>query len=168
MIGTIAALRPEKNIARLLRGFAAAAASRPLRLVIVGDGGERAGLEALAGALGIAGQVHFAGHSTQAQNWLARFDVFALSSDTEQMPLSLLEAMAAGLPCLCTRVGDVADMVAAEDLPFVTGVSDAAFAAGLSAILDADRPAIGAANLAKARAAYEQTLMFRTYAALLA
>ena len=164
VIGTIAALRSEKNIGRLLRAFAALRATRPAQLLIVGDGPERAGLEALAAALGIAADTHFAGHSTVSERWLARFDVFALSSDTEQMPLSLLEAMASGLPAVCTDVGDVRTMLAAENLPYVTAASDHAFASGLDAVVSAaDETGIGAANRAKARAAYGQEQMFAAW-----
>ncbi len=167
VIGTIAALRPEKNIGRLLRAFAAVRAARPARLVIVGDGPERAGLEILAATLGITQDTHFAGHSTVSERWLAGFDVFALSSDTEQMPLSLLEAMATGLPAVCTDVGDVRAMLAAANAPFVTGLDDAAFAAGLAAMLSADRAAIGAANAARAQAAYGEARMFAEWAQVL-
>ena len=167
VIGTIAALRPEKNLGRLLRAFAKLRATRPARLVIVGDGPERPGLEALAGTLGIAADTHFAGHSTVSQRWLAGFDVFALSSDTEQMPLSLLEAMASGLPAVCTDVGDVRTMLAAENLPYVTAISDEAFASGLAAALFA--PAgVGAANRARARAIYGQDRMFAHWQSVIA
>jgi glycosyltransferase involved in cell wall biosynthesis len=129
IIGTIAALRPEKNLGRLIRAFAALRADRPARLVIVGDGAERPGLEALADQLSVRADVLFAGHSTVPERWLAAFDLFALSSDTEQMPLSLLEAMAAGLPCVCTNVGDVRAMLPEGHI--VTAAEDGAFAEGL-------------------------------------
>ncbi len=168
VIGTIAALRPEKNIGRLLRAFAALRARHPARLVVVGDGPERAGLEALAAALGITADTHFAGHSTMSERWLAGFDVFALSSDTEQMPLSLLEAMASGLPAVCTDVGDVRAMLAPANAPFVTAVEDRAFASGLACLVSADRAAIADANREKARTAYGQGQMFASWRAVLA
>ena len=167
VLGTIAALRPEKNIARLLRATAALDPAQRPRLVIVGDGPERAGLQALAHTLGIAERTHFAGHSTEPDRWLASFDAFALSSDTEQMPLSLLEAMASGLPALCTDVGDVRAMVAAQNTPFVTAVEDGAFAQGLRALLGSDLRTIGAANRAKAEAEYGQAAMFGRWAEVL-
>ncbi len=161
VIGTVAALRPEKNIGRLLRAFAELRATRPAQLVIVGDGPERAGLETLSATLGIAHDTHFAGHSTVSERWLAGFDVFALSSDTEQMPLSLLEAMATGLPAICTDVGDVRAMLAAENAPYVTSASDEAFASGLASLASSPEiPRIGSANRTKARAAYGQDQMF--------
>jgi glycosyltransferase involved in cell wall biosynthesis len=165
VIGTIAALRPEKNIARLLHAFAQLRATSPARLVIVGDGPERPGLENLAATLGIGADTYFAGHTTQPESWLAAFDIFALSSDTEQMPISLLEAMAAGLPCVSTDVGDVRDMLAQANRDFVTPPD--ALAGALARMLAADRKAIGAANKAKANAEYDQQTMFAAYGRLL-
>ena len=103
VIGTVAALREEKNIARLCsRAFALLPSGR---LVIVGDGPERPALEALAASLGVADRVEFAGHHQDTPAFYARFDIFALSSDTEQMPLSVIEAMASGLPVVATDGG---------------------------------------------------------------
>jgi glycosyltransferase involved in cell wall biosynthesis len=167
VIGTIAALRPEKNIFRLLHAFSILRAAQPARLVIVGDGPELAALRGLANSLHIADDVFFAGHSTCAESWLAAFDVFALSSDTEQMPLSLLEAMACGLPCVCTDVGDVRDMLSDANREFVTPGDHRALADALGRMLVADRAAIGRANRMKAAAAFDQERMFAAYAELL-
>ena len=166
VIATVAALRPEKNVARLLHAFASLRAQRPLRLLIVGDGPERQGLEALAASLGIAADIIFAGHTATPEHWLAAADVFALPSDTEQMPLSLLEAMASGLPAVCTDVGDVRTMLSPQNAPYVTPLNLACFTAGLAAMLDADGPAIGAANRAKAAQQYGLETMAAAYAAL--
>jgi glycosyltransferase involved in cell wall biosynthesis len=166
VIGTIAALRPEKNLARLLRAFATARADfGPARLIVVGDGGSRGELEALASTLGIRDAVHFAGHSTTPEAWLAACDIFALSSDTEQMPLSLLEAMAAGLPAIATDVGDVRAMLSQQNAGFVVRRDDAAFAAALAALLrDAQgRRRIGAANRDRAAAVFDQAAMFTAW-----
>ena len=166
VIGTIAALRPEKNLGRLLEAFALLRAHMPVRLVIVGEGGERAALEARAAALGVGGAVLFAGHSAAPERWMARFDVFALSSDTEQMPLSVLEAMAAGLPVVATDVGDVRLMVSAENLPFIVARDAAAMAAALRRAVSTGA-APGAANQARARAEFDQAAMVGRYRALL-
>ena len=167
VIGTVAALRPEKNIARLLRAFAVLRATRAARLVIVGDGPERPALEALARSLDVTGDIHFAGHSTRPEAWLACFDVFALSSDTEQMPLSLLEAMAAGLACVSTDVGDVRSMLADANRDFIVSPDEAALAQALGRVLQADRRAIGVANRAKAVAEFGEATMFARYAEVL-
>jgi glycosyltransferase involved in cell wall biosynthesis len=166
VIGTVAALRAEKNLPRLLRAFALLRRERPARLVIVGDGPERAGLETLAASLGV--DVVFAGHMAATETAYRGFDVFALSSDTEQMPLSVLEAMAAGLPVAATDVGDVAAMLAAANRPFVVALDDTALASAMAALLD--RPdlarAVGAANRARAAAEYDEAAMVRGYAEL--
>ncbi|HTO41337.1 MAG TPA: glycosyltransferase family 4 protein, partial [Rhizomicrobium sp.] len=107
VVGTVAALRPEKNLERLLRIFAATPPNPKTRLVIVGDGAQRAFLTETANTLGIAQRTIFTGALAAPERILARFNIFALSSNTEQMPNSVLEAMAAGLPILATDVGDV-------------------------------------------------------------
>lgn len=167
VIGTIAALRPEKNIARLIRAVAALRDTRPARLIVVGDGPERPALMALASQLGLTSSTLFAGHCTEPERWLATFDIFALPSDTEQMPLSLLEAMAAGLPTICTDVGDVRDMLSPENTPFVTPPEDAGFAVALAALLAGDTAQIGAANRARATALFGQDAMFIAWRRLL-
>ena len=165
VIGTVAALRTEKNIARLLRAFAMLPSGR---LVIVGDGPERPALQALAAALGLTERVRFAGQHQDTAGFYAQFDIFALSSDTEQMPLSVIEAMAAGLPVVATDVGDVRLMLTEENVPYVTRLDDAAMAAALGG-LAADperRRRIGLGNLAKARREFDQAAMFAAHGAL--
>jgi glycosyltransferase involved in cell wall biosynthesis len=165
VIGTVAALREEKNISRLLRAFAMQPNGR---LVIVGDGPERPKLEALAASLGVSQRVRFAGHHQDIAAFYAEFDIFALSSDTEQMPLSVIEAMASGLPVVSTDVGDVRLMVTEDNLPYVSSLEDAAFAAALAALVvdpEACRR-IGRANLGKARREFDQAAMFAAHGAL--
>ena len=166
VIGTVAALRAEKNIGRLLRVFARLPDALAARLVIVGDGPERSALEAQSMALGIAERVRFAGHVAQPAGLYSEFDVFALTSDTEQMPLSVLEAMAAGLPVLATDVGDVRDMVADENRGLVMPWNEAVLAATMAELLGDPRRcvAIGQANRAKAEQYFNQETMFQTYA----
>ena len=117
-------LRPEKNLARLLRAFAATGTSPPSRLVIVGDGSERASLERQAIELGLAGRVTFTGFLAHPELAFRELDVYALTSDTEQMPLGMVEAMAAGLPVIATEVGDVRDLLPAEQAAFVVPKTD--------------------------------------------
>jgi glycosyltransferase involved in cell wall biosynthesis len=165
VIGTVAALREEKNIARLVRAFATLPSGR---LVIVGDGPQRPALEALAASLGVADRVQFAGHHQDPSPFYAGFDIFALSSDTEQMPLAVIEAMASGLPVVATNVGDVPLMVAQENAIFITPLDDAALAGAL-AVMAGDRDTrqrIGLANLAKAQRDFDQAAMFDAHGAL--
>ena len=168
VIGTVAALRPEKALHRLLHAFSSLSAPVPARLVIAGDGPERPRLERLAAELGVASRVHFTGHVRDPSPLYAGFDLFALSSDTEQMPLSVIEAMAAGLAVAATEVGDVRHMVAPGNRRFVGRRDASALAASLGTLLaDVElRQRLGAANRAKARRDYDQETMFATYAAL--
>lgn len=126
LIGTVGTLRPEKNVARLLRLFATIRGDRPLRLIIIGDGPERPRLEALANDLDITEQTLFTGNQRSPEHSLSQLDIFALTSDTEQMPYCLLEAMAAGLPVLATDVGDVKSMLPDANQAFVAAPTDAA------------------------------------------
>ena len=173
IVGTVAALRAEKNVGRLLRAFTLAVGQVPegraARLLIVGDGPERARLEQLAKDLGIAGRVHFAGHVAQPMGLIAALDVFALSSDTEQMPLSLLEAMAAAKPVAATAVGDVAEMLAPENRRYAVQRDDAALAGALGALLDDAGVcrALGVANRARAETVYSEDRMVEAWAGLL-
>jgi len=120
--GTVGHLRPEKNLAFLLRAFAAAQIPAS-RLVICGRGAEEGPLGELARELGLGGRVLFAGEVDPAP-WYRMFDLFVMSSLTEQMPLALLEAMATGLPALCTDAGDTAAMLASPDLPAIVPRGD--------------------------------------------
>ena len=169
VIGTVATLRTEKNLKRLLRSFAIASGGGPARLVIAGDGPERPGLEQLAGALGIADRVAFLGQISDPARCYDGFDILAMSSDTEQMPLAVLEAMGAGLPVVATDVGDIKAMVAEANHPFITARDDDALAAALRTLLadPAQRRAVGTANRARAEAQYDQRRMFEGWAALM-
>ncbi len=168
VIGAVAALRAEKNLARLLRAFALAIRTHPARLVIVGDGPERGALEALAGELGIAAHIHWAGHIPDPAPLLRGMDIFAMSSDTEQMPISLLEAMAAGLPVASTAVGDIAAILPPGQQGFVTPLDDRALADALSRLL-ADRSlrqSMGAENRTRVTEAFDQHTMLKSWSAV--
>jgi glycosyltransferase involved in cell wall biosynthesis len=138
IIGTLAPLRAEKNLGRLLRAVATLSAREPFRCVIVGDGPERARLEALAGELGIAERTVFAGHVDAPERVLGLFDVFAISSDTEQMPNTILQAMASGLPIAGVDVGDVKPMIGPRNRALIVAKQDeTGFAAALQRLLTA-------------------------------
>ena len=168
VIGTAAGLRPVKNLPRLVRAFAAMS-DRNARLVIVGEGPESERIAAEARACGVAARLLMPGFLADPSRWIGHFDIFALSSDSEQFPISLIEAMAAGLPAVTTAVGDVRDIVSQDNRPLIVEPSDeAAFAAALDSL--ADRPdlrkAIGQANREKAVAEYDEKAMIARYGRL--
>jgi glycosyltransferase involved in cell wall biosynthesis len=165
VVGTVAALRPEKNLSRLLEAFAIVRATREALLVIVGEGAERPRLQQQAAELGVAGYVEFAGHTRTPEDYYKNFDVFVLSSDTEQMPLSVLEAMAAGLPVASTDVGDVSRMLSPENVPYVVAKSAEALAAAVLALLS-DPAHVGPSNRRRAEACFSDTAMFQAHASL--
>ncbi len=105
--------RPVKDQATLLEAFARARAASavPLHLALLGDGPERPRLEARAQRLGLAGSLHFLGFRGDVARWLRAGDGFALSSLSEALPMSLLEACAAGLVPVATRVGGIPDLL---------------------------------------------------------
>lgn len=111
IVGTVARLDPVKDLGTLLRAVARLHKDHPTRLVIVGDGPERAGLEALTAELGLAGRVTFLGRRNDAREWLWACDSYANSSISEGVSLTILEAMAAGLPVAATRVGGTSEVV---------------------------------------------------------
>jgi glycosyltransferase involved in cell wall biosynthesis len=170
VVGTVAPLRREKNIGRLLQVFAAVRSSDPLRLIIAGDGAERVSLERLAADLGISNRVVFTGR-VFPEAVLGEFDIFALSSDTEQMPNALLEAMAAGRAIAAVDVGDVKDIVCEANREFIVERDDApAFARALTRLLrdPEKRRALGAANRQRAVDEFSQERMFSAYSRILA
>ena len=165
VVGTVAPLRPEKNVGRLLRIFAALDRSPPARLLVAGDGIERPGLQQLAGELGIADRVIFTGQVAPEQV-LGTFDVFALSSDTEQMPNALLEAMAASRPIAAVNVGDVKSIVCEENRDFIVERDDGpAFARAITRLLhdDEQRRTLGRKNHERVVSAFSQERMFAAY-----
>jgi sugar transferase (PEP-CTERM/EpsH1 system associated) len=114
VVGTVARLSPEKDQASLLAAFAKVAPAMPeARLVLVGGGPLRAALEAQARELRITERTHFLGERQDVAELLGAMDVFCLPSLTEGTSLTLLEAMATGLPVVATSVGGTPEVVAA-------------------------------------------------------
>ena len=166
-LGTLAGLRGVKNLPRLVRAFARV--PEPWQLVILGEGPEREAIREEAVRLEIGHRVHLPGHAAAPAKVVGLFDLFALSSDSEQFPISVVEAMAAGLAVVSTDVGDVRSMVSAENRGFVTRLGDEeAFAEALLVLTgDADlRAAVGEANRALAVARYDEASMVERYQAI--
>ena len=109
---TVANLRPEKDHLTLIAAADLLAPDFPeLEIQIVGDGPRRAELEALVRARRLEHRVHFLGHREDVAPLLATADVFVLPSRSEAFPNSAIEAMAAGLPVVASRVGGLLDLI---------------------------------------------------------
>lgn len=98
----VARLAPQKDHVTLLRAFARVRQARPCRLVLAGDGRERAALESLAATLGVADAVQFLGYVTDVAPHFARARLVVLSSRHEGFPNVLIEALAHGCPIVAT------------------------------------------------------------------
>lgn len=163
-VGTLAGLRPVKNLPRLVRAFAAT--GDEWHLVICGEGEDRAAILAEADRLEINHRVHLPGVVADPAKVVGLFDIFALSSDSEQFPLSVLEAMAAGLPVAAPPVGDIAEMVSAENREHLpASMAEHELAEAIVALSrDAGlRKRLGAANREKAHASYDAKDMIARY-----
>jgi glycosyltransferase involved in cell wall biosynthesis len=111
VVGTIARLDPVKDLGTLIEASATLRDVLPIAVVIVGDGPERPSLEAAAKRLGVDEEVRFLGHREDARRWLAGCDVYVNCSISEGVSLTILEAMAAALPVVATRVGGTPEVV---------------------------------------------------------
>ncbi|MBF9150544.1 glycosyltransferase family 4 protein [Novosphingobium jiangmenense] len=164
-LGTLAGLRAVKNLPRMVRAMKELPPE--WHLVILGEGPEREAITAEAIRLEIGHRVHLPGHVADPSLAVGLFDLFALSSDSEQAPLSVIEAMAAGLAAASPAVGDVAEMVAEPNRLFITAANDEAALARAIATLAADEPlrrTIGKANRDRARAEFDESVMASRYA----
>jgi glycosyltransferase involved in cell wall biosynthesis len=118
-------LEPVKNLRLLLNAFRQALSSIPeLRLWMVGDGTERNGLENLANELGISEQVRFWGQQLDVAPFFSSADTFIMSSRSEGLPISLLQAFSSGLPVIVTDVGGMAEAVRLADAGLIVPLGE--------------------------------------------
>jgi glycosyltransferase involved in cell wall biosynthesis len=133
-------LVPIKNLPMMLEAIAIVRKRRPdVVLVLVGEGPQQAALAARASQLGLDDAVRFAGYVPQQDtaSWYRAADVFALSSDFDNSPNVVLEAMACGLPVVATDVGGLREYVRPPVNGLLTAKGDPhAFADALAALLD--------------------------------
>jgi glycosyltransferase involved in cell wall biosynthesis len=160
-------LSPEKDFATLLRATALAVRDVPdLRVRIVGDGGERAMLERLSASLGLSDRVEFLGERSDVHALLRDVGFYVSSSRTEGISLTLLEAMAVGLPVLATRVGVNAEVVEEEvSGRLVPSENPAALAAGMVAMCRdrAEWSSMGQAGRTRVERDFDVNRMVRDY-----
>jgi len=174
VIGSVGHLRPVKNFARLLRAVAGIdrgrLGGRPPHLLLAGDGPGRDELLALARRLSPSGGVlTLAGHLTDLSDFYRAMDLFALTSDSEQHPVALLEAMCSGLPVVATDVGDIRSIVPEEQLGFLVPLGSGEPEARLSRLFEdlaldaALRARLGRQNRERVLDRYTFETMFEAY-----
>ncbi|MCM0001406.1 MAG: glycosyltransferase, partial [Erythrobacter sp.] len=164
-VGTLAGLRAVKRLPDLVTAFAALPPE--WQLVICGEGPERGAITAAAEALGIAARVHLPGNVDPAKV-VGLFDIFALSSASEQFPLSVIEAMAAGVPVAATDVGDIRHILCEQGRVLLAPAGDVGALSGALLALAADtalRARLGKANAARAHENFDFAVMQAAYEA---
>ena len=163
----VARLTKKKKHSLLLESFAEGPASDPrAHLVLVGEGDLRANIEEQARKLKLAEKVHFLGLRSDIPDVLGAMDVFVLSSDYEGNPLSVLEAMASGLPIVSTAVGGVPNLFEAGKEGFLVPPGDhQGLAKSMNSLLkyEAARKSMGAAAASRARTNFDVANMVRAY-----
>lgn len=119
----VARLDAQKNHKRLIESFAIVSRQFPAaKLVIVGEGELQETLESQTKESGLTEKVLFEGLQDDIPKYMKDADVFCLSSDYEGMPMTLIEAMAAGMPIVSTNVGGISDMLTNEGSAILTGL----------------------------------------------
>ena len=161
VVGWVGHLRPEKNPLRFLQAAARVDPELGAHVLVLGDGPERKACEELAARTPtLYGRTHFVGHVSDPREHYRAMDLFCISSDTEQMPIALVEAMASALPVVSTDVGDVRAMLAPEEEDWIVALDERETAWPLAEKLtgllrDGElRAALGRANRAKALCDY--------------
>jgi glycosyltransferase involved in cell wall biosynthesis len=152
VVVSIGNLKPQKNAGDFVAAAAKAAARVPdARFVFLGDGPQKAALQAKAWALGAGDKILFLGWRRDGAQWLAASDVFALTSLWEGLPRALVEAMLSGLPSVCYATDGVVDVLRDGENGFLVPPGDVdAFAERLTRLLtdEALRRRMGAAAAA--------------------
>jgi glycosyltransferase involved in cell wall biosynthesis len=138
LIGTVGRLIAQKGVVYALRGFARIAAQYPqAHLIVAGEGGLRAALEAETQALGVDEHVHFLGWRDDVPHLMAGIDVFLMPSLWEGFGLVLLEAMAQSVPVIGSAVSAIPEIVVdGETGRLVPPRDPAAIASALEALLE--------------------------------
>jgi glycosyltransferase involved in cell wall biosynthesis len=166
VVGCLARLHPVKGLDVLLD---AVAPLPDVRVLVVGDGPARAGLEAQAVRLGMVDRLHLPGFQANARDYLTAMDLFVLPSRAEGFPLSILEAMLAELPVVATPVGSVPEAVVEGETGLLVAPGDADRLSSAIAHLATDeqlRQRFGAEGRRRAAAEFTDTHMADAYRSL--
>jgi L-malate glycosyltransferase len=159
IVGTVARLDPVKHLQTLVEAAAQLAnRGRQVHVLVIGDGPERDRLERETRTRRLEHAVHFLGHRDDARTWLPGLDVYVNSSVSEGISLTILEAMAAGLPTVATAVGGTPEIVTGEVGLLVPARDPSAVASALEVL--ADQPSVRATlgRAARARVAEHFTI----------
>jgi glycosyltransferase involved in cell wall biosynthesis len=168
-IGIVGQLRPEKAHEVLLEAVAASAQSgRDVRLCVVGDGARRTELQLLSAKLGIDSRVTWAGERRDAATLARAFDMSVICSHWEGLPLAALEAMAAGVPLIATRVGGLSSLLAGGAGELVDAGSVEQLSSAINTLVDdsALRAQLGASGAARVAEQYSFGSMVQRIQAL--
>ena len=157
LVVQIGRLARSKRNAFLLKAVSGLPRNIAARVVLVGDGEERAALADYARNVGIDGRVIFAGYRRDAADIMAAADVLAITSNKEGLPIVLLEAMAVGCPIIATAVGAIPQVLSSESAWIVPVDDDAALVRAL-------HEALGEASPARARAAKAKSVFLERHA----
>jgi glycosyltransferase involved in cell wall biosynthesis len=170
LFACVARFAPQKNHSLLLKAFAQGPASNPsAHLVLVGGGELQGSLEGQAKVLGLSRQAHFLGQRTEIPDVLGAMDVFVLSSDYEGNPLSVMEAMASGLPIVSTAAGGVPTLFESgkEGLMVQTGDVQGLSHSMVSLLRNRElRQGFGAAAAQRARERFDVSTMVHAHETL--
>ncbi|HEY5870000.1 MAG TPA: glycosyltransferase [Candidatus Tectomicrobia bacterium] len=171
VVGFSGRLDPIKNFDLLLHIFASCTRKNPhVKLLIVGDGPEKQRLETWCYAKRVHKSVVFAGQQENVLPYLRAMDVFLLTSLREQMPMTILEAMAVGVPVIASRVGEIPHMIDDRVNGFVHSLNDPVetFVQPLLSLFSpAYRKRIGAAARQKIVESFQQETMVQRYQAMI-
>jgi glycosyltransferase involved in cell wall biosynthesis len=163
VVGWVGHLRPEKNPVRAVEAFAHWKDS-DAHLLVLGEGPEGPAVQRAAQKLGVGARVHRVGHRSDPGPDYRAMDAFLISSDTEQMPVALLEAMASGLPVVATNVGDVAAILPPEQGDLVVEREAGALGAALRRLFASERrPGLGHLNRTRVAEQFSLDSMVAAY-----
>jgi glycosyltransferase involved in cell wall biosynthesis len=168
IVGTVAALRPEKRLDTLLEAFARLTELRH-RLVIIGDGPCRNELATVARKLGITSRCTFVPATPDVASWYRSIDVFVLPSINESFPNSIMEAMACGCAVIASNVGGIPELISDQENGLLFDPANPAdLARQLEVVLSnaAYRCALGVAAARTIQAEYTNDLAAQRFAAV--